>query len=141
MCGHDGRKIGKEGKTDGLCSGAQLSCPYPGPGSSHPCRRLPTSSGALAFLVKGSWVLVRGGCVLLWSPLDCGLFVNLEETVPDAPAAPGQCLHAPPSHPDSAHLRRTCPGRIQRRSKERVAGTRVVILQGPWSPLSAWLPR
>lgn len=47
---------------------------------------------------------------------------------------PSPCLHASPSHPHSAHLRRTCPGRVQRRRKERVTGTRVVILWGPWSP-------
>lgn len=96
---------------------------------------------ALIHLMKGSWALIGKRCVLPWSPPECGFFANLEETVPDAPAAPGQSLHAPPFHPHSAHLRRTCPGRVQRRRKERVAGTRVVIPRGPWSPFSAWLPR
>lgn len=94
MCGHAGGKTGKDGKTDGVRSGAQLPSPYPGPGSSHPCRRLPTSSGALAFLMKGSLGPDWGRVCLTWSPPDCGLFVNLEETVPEAPAAPSQCLHA-----------------------------------------------
>lgn len=44
------------------------------------------------------------------------------------------CMHL--SYPQSAHLRRTCPGRVQRKRKERAAGTRVVILQGPWRTLS-----
>lgn len=86
--------------------------------------------------MKGSWVLIGGMCVLPWSPPECGVFANLEKTVTNAPAAPGQSLHAPSSYPHSAHLRRTCPGRVQRKKKERVAGTRVVILQGPWRTLS-----
>ena len=63
-------------------------------------------------------------------------FGKLQGNSAGAPVAPlpSRCLHASPSHPHSAHLRRTCPGRVQRRRKERVAGTRVVILWGPWSP-------
>lgn len=48
-----------------------------------------------------------------------------------APAAPGPVFACTSFTPDSAHLRRTCPGRVQRRRKERVAGMRVVIPRGP----------
>lgn len=63
-------------------------------------------------------------------------FGKLQGNSAGAPVAPlpSPCLHASPSHPHSAHLRRTCPGTVQRRRKERVTGTRVVILWGPWSP-------
>lgn len=141
MCGHTSRETGKDGRTDDLCSGAHIPSPYPGPERSHPYRSLPTSSGALAFLTKASQVLVGGRVSFPGALQTVSFFVNLEETVPEALAAPSQCLHAPSSHSDSAHLRRTCPGRVQRRRKERVAGTRVVIPQGTWSSFSAWLPR
>lgn len=77
---------------DGLHSGAQVPSPSPGPEIRHPCRRLPTSSRALKYFIKGSWVLTGERCICPWSSPDCRLFANLEETVPDTSVVP------PPPH-------------------------------------------